>query len=59
MLDLVRERRAAYRASEDQARDLIGVGESKPDPTLDPVELAAWTHVTQVILNLDEVVTRG
>ena len=51
--------RAAYRASEDQARDLIGVGESEPDATLDPVELAAWTHVTQVILNLDEVVTRG
>ena len=41
------------------ARALVAVGESTPDPDLDVVELAAWTHVTNLLLNLDEVVTKG
>jgi hypothetical protein len=37
---------------------LVSVGESKPDASLDPVELAAWTTVASAILNLDETITK-
>jgi hypothetical protein len=50
---------ADYRADSPRARRLLAVGESKPDPRLDPVELAAWTMLANLVLNLDEVVTRG
>jgi hypothetical protein len=51
--------RAHYRANVDAAKGLIAVGETKPDPTLDPAELAAWTILGNTLLNLDEVVTKG
>lgn len=50
---------AAYRARPEQAQAAITFGESKPDPTLDPAELAAWTMLANLVLNLDEVVTKG
>jgi hypothetical protein len=49
----------AYRAQPDQARAAITFGESKPDPALDPAELAAWTLLANLVFNLDEVVTKG
>jgi hypothetical protein len=36
----------------------VKLGESKADETLDVAELAAYTTTTNVLLNLDEVVTR-
>ena len=36
----------------------LGVGDSKPDESLDPVELAATTSVARVLLNLDETLTK-
>jgi len=48
-----------YAERPDAARDLINIGEVKPDPKLDPTELAAWTMVGNIILNLDEVLTKG
>lgn len=53
------QHRAAYRAKPDAARQVILYGESKADAKLDPVELAAWTLVCNLLLNLDEAVTRG
>jgi hypothetical protein len=41
------------------ARKLIAVGETKPDPALDPRELAAWTMIGNLLLNLDEVINKG
>jgi len=40
------------------AAKLLAVGESKPDAKLDPVELAAWTGLCQLVLNLDEAITK-
>ncbi|MEO2048850.1 MAG: DUF1553 domain-containing protein [Pirellulales bacterium] len=40
------------------AKKLIQTGESKPNEKLDPAELAAYTTVTGLILNLDEVITK-
>jgi hypothetical protein len=50
---------AAYKAKPDSAKQAITYGESKPSDKLDPAELAAWTMVTNLLLNLDEMVTRG
>ncbi len=50
---------ATYRANTAAAVKLLSVGESPRDERLDPAELAAWTVVAQVILNLDETVTKG
>jgi hypothetical protein len=40
------------------ALKLISQGESLRDMTLDPNQLAAWTNVASLLLNLDETVTR-
>ena len=40
------------------ATKLITFGDSKPPANLDPAELAAYTLTANVLLNLDEVVTR-
>ncbi|HZT80192.1 MAG TPA: PSD1 and planctomycete cytochrome C domain-containing protein [Gemmataceae bacterium] len=50
---------AEYAHNAEAAKKLIAVGESKPDPKLDPAELAAWTMVANVVLNLDEVLNKG
>ena len=52
------KRLAKYRAESDAAKKLVALGESKPDPKLDPSELAAYTLTANVLLNLDEVVTK-
>jgi len=43
----------------EDAKQLISQGESKPDDSLDPAELAAWTMIANLVLNLDELVTKG
>ena len=50
---------AHYTKESDAAQALIKQGESKPDPRYDSGELAAWTMIGNVILNLDEVMTKG
>jgi hypothetical protein len=49
---------AHYKANADDAKQLIAVGESKPDPSLDPAQLAAWTMLANELLNLDEVLNK-
>jgi len=56
--DLLRTRLASFRQDRQGATKLLGVGESPRDKRLDPAELAAWTTVASVILNLDETVTK-
>ena len=46
-------------ADPEAAKVLIAVGESSPDETLDAVEVAAWTMIANLILNLDEVLNKG
>lgn len=41
------------------AEKLLSAGESKRDEALDVPELASWTMVTHLLLNLSETVTRG
>jgi len=51
-------RRASFAAAPDEAAKLIAFGETTPPAGLDPTELAAWTLMANVLMNLDEFVTR-
>ncbi len=50
---------ARYRTDEASAQKAIGFGDSKPDPKIDAAELAAYTLTANLLLNLDETVTRN
>ena len=58
LLEQAQEALADFRQHSDQAAELLSVGASKSDPRLDPKELAAWTTVASIILNLDETITK-
>jgi len=58
LVRLFRLQHAEYRDNLKAARALLGVGERPLDKDLDPAELAAWTTVASVILNLHETITR-
>lgn len=47
-----------YAGNADDAGKLLATGESKIDPTLPQVELAAMTAVASVLMNLDEAITK-
>ena len=48
-----------FKDSSGSAAKLLSVGESPRDQKLDANELAAWTMVTHLLLNLSETVTKG
>ena len=56
--DIRSYRVADYRRHADDSAKLVRVGESKSNPKLDKSELAAWTTVASMILNLDETITK-
>ncbi|MDB5387109.1 MAG: hypothetical protein JWM11_2755 [Planctomycetaceae bacterium] len=47
-----------YAAHPEAAAKLITVGESKPNTTLSPVDVATMTAIANTIFNLDEAVTK-
>lgn len=51
-------RHAAFHADPAAAQALLAAGESPVPDTIDPVELAAYATVGNVLLNLDEFLTR-
>ncbi len=55
---LFAERLAAYQADKGAADALLKVGLAPVSATLDHGELAAWTHVARILLNLHETITR-
>jgi hypothetical protein len=48
-----------FRQNQAHAEQLLAVGAFKPKAELDKAELAAWTTIASMILNLDETVTKG
>jgi hypothetical protein len=49
---------AEFKGKPEEAKKLIAFGESKADPALDPPTLAAWTMLTNELMNLDEVLNK-
>jgi len=47
-----------YRNDRQSAEQLIASGDSQPDPLIDAAELAAYTAISSLMLNLDEVITK-
>ncbi len=43
----------------NSAKELLSVGDSKPPADIAAAELAAWTSIARVILNLHETITRN
>ena len=59
LLQVIESQLDLFKDQEEQAKLLIGMGNTPPPATLDARELAAWTHFSLLLLNLDEVITRG
>jgi hypothetical protein len=59
LLGLYERQLIRFRENRAAALRLVSVGESARPADLDVSELAAWTAVGNVLLNLDETVTRG
>ena len=47
-----------YAGNPESVKELLSIGESKPDQALDGAQVAALTGITSLILNLDEVITK-
>ncbi|HEX3147709.1 MAG TPA: PSD1 and planctomycete cytochrome C domain-containing protein [Gemmataceae bacterium] len=56
---LLEKHRAEFKADAVGAQALIKVGLAPAPANTDPAELAAWTSVARVVLNLHEAVTRN
>jgi hypothetical protein len=56
--DSVDKLAAHFAAHVDDAKALIDVGETQPDPSIAPADLAAWTMLTNQLMNLDEVLNK-
>lgn len=55
---LLKKSREQFAASPDNAKRLLAVGASQRDMKLDTVELAAWTILCNLVLNLDETISK-
>ena len=53
------EQMARYKVDVEAAKEAIEFGEAKAPKNADPVELAAWALVANLILNLDEAIMRN
>ncbi|TLD72572.1 DUF1553 domain-containing protein [Phragmitibacter flavus] len=58
LLNHLETQRTHYRANPEDAQKLITKGLKPSDQALDPIELAAWTSLTRILLNLHETITR-
>ncbi len=54
----VQRQRDFYTRNPEEAARLVGLGASPAPDTIDGKELAAWTVLASIILNLDETITR-
>lgn len=59
LLGLAQSHEQQYRSDPIAARELLGVGASHAPHDLDVSELAAWTSVSRVLLNIHETITRN
>ncbi len=58
LADGLAKRSLRFQQTPDEAKKLLTIGAAKVDAKVDPVELASYTATANVLLNLDEVITR-
>ena len=56
--NLLQNSRQEYQESPESAGELLAVGISSRDDTLDAIEHAAWTATARAVLNLRETIGR-
>ena len=49
----------SFGSDKEKAKKFLSVGEFKRDESLDLVEHASWSVIAQILLNMDETLTRG
>ena len=59
LLNALRQRRDRYQQNVAGAKEFVSAGESPREAQIEDSELAAWTSVMSMILNLDEAITKG
>ncbi len=59
LFDLLQNHRGHFAADPMAAEALVSIGISPRPKEIDTVELAAWTSVSRVLLNLNETITRN
>ncbi len=57
LLEIVAGQREFFKTKASDAAALLKVGDSKPDPALDPTESATFASLAQALLNLDRNIT--
>lgn len=58
LVDLYQKHLAHYQSDVEAAQKLLAVGESPRNESLETSELAAWTMISNLILNLDETINK-
>lgn len=59
LMELMQHHYDQYRADPSAAQALLSAGLEPNPPDIDPAELAAWTSVARVLLNLHETISRS
>ena len=58
LAEVATQYRTAFAADSKAADEFLSVGDYEAPAILDKIDLAAWTGVARVILNLSETITR-
>jgi hypothetical protein len=56
--DTLKEMQSFYEKQQDEAKQLLAIGESKPSDKIPSVQLAAMTMVANQLMNLDEALNK-
>jgi hypothetical protein len=56
---MLAEARREFTANPEAATKLLATGEAPSNPKLEPLDVASWTMLTHLLLNLSETVTKG
>jgi hypothetical protein len=59
LIQLLKQHEDRYAAEPSAAAKLLATGDAPVPEELDPVEIAAWTHLARVLLSLHETITRS
>ena len=51
--------KSEFASKPDQAKKLIEIGETPADKKYEPTELASWTMITSLVMNMDEFVSKN